>query len=201
MRIILIAAVVLAGLLTCRTARAQDKFRPGYVVLTRGDTLRGLVRVPTRNTVARGVVFRKILLATDQVFHPVASLRAVSLTGGKSYVMRKMLPVMRRDTLRLLLEPLMQGRANLYRSSYSFRNSPDDVYLNEFSSLYYYVEAAANPARPPYLLQLNTFRKDLNSLFSDCPSAPAVTGKFSEENLVRLVREYNACPAPLTQAR
>ena len=162
MRVIFLAAAVFAGLLTCPAARAQNPFRSGYVVLTRGDTLRGLVQTPTRSTVARGVDFKQNQAATSAAFYPVSSLRAVSITGGKSYVVRKMLPVMRRDTLRLLLETLVQGRANLYRSSYNlFSNNPNEVFANQLSLVYYYVESAANQIRPPYLLQANTFQRDL----------------------------------------
>lgn len=184
------------------TARAQKRFQPGYLVLQRGDTVRGLLEAPTQNTVARGVVFRKNDAAADDIFYPVKLIRGLRLASGKTYVVRKMLPVMKRDTLRLLLEPLAQGRANLYRSAYSlYTNNINKVYSNQFSELYYYVESSANPTRFPYLLQADTFRQNLRSLFSDCASAPAITGKFDEANLVRLMQEYNSCTSPLTQLK
>ncbi|GAA3990278.1 hypothetical protein GCM10022407_38500 [Hymenobacter antarcticus] len=171
-------------------------------MLQRGDTLRGLLVAPTRSTVARGVIFRTDGKTAAEAFYSVKLLRGLGLTGGKKYVVRKMLPTMRRDTLRLLLEPLAQGQANLYRSSYNlFTNNTDEVYSNQFSLLYYYVESTANLTRPPYLLQANTFRSDLTSLFSDCTSAPAITGKFSEANLIKLVQEYNRCTSHLTQLK
>ncbi len=125
-------------------------------------------------------------------------MRSLALAGGKTFVMRKMLPVMMRDTLCLLLETLVQGRANLYRSYYNiYSNDPDEVFANQFTLVYYYLERAADPKRPPHLLQLRTFRQDLRRLFIDCPTAPAITGKFKEPNLMRLVREYNACGTSL----
>ena len=184
------------------TAQAQKQFQPGYLVLQRGDTLRGLLEAPTRSTVARGVKFRKNEKPTDNTFYPVRMIRGLRLASGKSYVTRKMLPVMQRDTLRLLLEPLAQGPANLYRSSYTlYTNNLDEVYSNQFSLVYYYVDITAIPTRPPYLLQSTTFRSDLASLFSDCSSAPAITGKFNEANLVRLVQEYNNCTSRFTQPK
>ena len=184
------------------TAQAQKRFQPGYLVLQRGDTVRGLLEAPTQNTVARGVILRKNDTPTNDIFYPVKLIRGLRLVSGKTYVMRKMLPVMRRDTLRLLLEPLAQGRANLYRSSYSLHTtSMNKVYSNQFSGLYYYVESSGNPTRLPYLLQADTFRQDLRNLFSDCTSAPAITGKFDEANLVRLMQEYNSCTSILTQLR
>ena len=184
------------------TARAQKRFQPGYLVLQRGDTVRGLVEVPTQNTVARGVALRKPDAPTDDIFYPVKLIRSLRLANGKTYVVRKMLPVIKRDTLLLLLEPLAQGRANLYRSAYSlYTNNINKVYSSQFSELYYYIESSANPTRFPYLLQADTFRQDLRSLFSDCTSAPTITGKFDEANLVRLMQEYNSCTSTLTQLK
>lgn len=185
---------LMIGLVQFSTVRAQKRFQPGYLVLQRGDTLRGLLEAPTRNTVARGVLLRKSEKSADNVFYPVKLIRGLRLASGKTYVVRKMLPVMRGDTLRLLLEPLAQGRANLYRSFYNlFTNNMDEVYSNQFSIPYYYIESSANLIRLPFLLQANTFRKDLSILFSDCPTAPAATGKFNELNLIQLVQQYNAC--------
>ena len=187
------------GLVQFSTVRAQKRYQPGYLVLQRGDTLRGILEAPTRNTVARGVVLRKSEKPAEEVFYPVKIIRGLSLTGGKTYVMRKMLPIMRHDTLCLLLEPLVQGKATLYRSGYSlYTNDPDEAFANQFSIVYYYIETATNRIRPPYLLQANTFRQDLSRLFSNCPTASAITGKFSEPNLVHLVQQYNACPASST---
>ena len=202
MRCYLALLFLLVGVAPFSAVKAQKRFQPGYLVLQRGDTVRGQLVAPTRSTMARGVLFRRDEKTVDEIFYSVKLLRGVSLTGGKKYVVRKMLPIMRRDTLRLLLEPLAQGQANLYLSTYNlYTNHLDEVYSNLFSTLYYYVESAANPTRPPYLLQSTTFRSDLASLFSDCSSAPAITGKFSEVNLIRLVQEYNTCASHLTQLK
>ena len=197
MRFCLAPAVVLLWFLSSSVAWAQGRFQPGYVVLLRGDTLRGLVEVPTHSTVMRGVDFRKSAGEANKIFYPIKLLRGVQLTGGKTYLVRKMQPLMLHDTLRILLEPLAQGRATLFRSSRNvFSNNPEDeMYGNPFTSTYYYVERANTTTRPPFLLHPTRFREELSALFSDCPVAPAITGKFEEPNLVRLVRQYNACPA------
>lgn len=189
---------LMIGLARFSAVQAQKRFRPGYLVLQRGDTVRGVLEAPTRNTVARGVILRKSDKPTDEVFYPVKEIRSLRFTEGKTYVVRKMLPVMLHDTLRLLLEPLVQGNANLYRSGYSlYSNGTDEVFANQFSLIYYYIESSANLNRPPYLLQTNTFRQALGMLFSNCSTAPAVTGKFNEANLIRLVRQYNTCTTPV----
>lgn len=186
--------ITLVGILSFSAAQAQKRFQPGYIVLQRGDTVRGIVEAPTRSTVARGVLFRKNADATDKVFYPVKTIRAVGLTGGKSYVMHKMQPVMKHDTLCLLLEPLAQGRANLYRSTYNpLTNNPEATYANQFSFVYYYIERPINKEIAPYLLLENTFREALRNVFSDCLTAPVVTGKFNEQNLLHLVQQYNTC--------
>lgn len=190
---------MLAGLLATSAAQAQQRFQPGYLVLERGDTVRGLVEAPTRSMATRGVYFRKSA-ATEPQLYPIKTVRSLRVAEGKTYVVRKMQPVMGHDTLRLFMEPLARGRATLYRSPYNaLANDPGAVYANQLSFSYYYIEQASTPNRPPYLLQASTFRTDLRSLFSDCPSGPAVTGKFTEENLTKLVQQYNACATGLTR--
>ena len=197
MRFHLVPAIVLLWFLFYSPARGQGSFQPGYLVLLRGDTLRGLVATPTRNTVMRGVEFKKSVGEANKIFYPNKLVRAVQLTGGKTYLMRKMQPMMLHDTLRILLEPLVQGRATLFRSSRNvFSNDSDaEMFGNSFSSVYYYVERVNTTTRPPFLLNPTHFRENLDALFADCPTAPTITGKFEEPNLVHLVRQYNSCPA------
>lgn len=197
MRLCFFTALVLCGFLFSSPAQAQGRLQPGYVVLLRGDTLRGLLEAPTRNTVMRGVDFKPSASPADKTFYPIKLLRAAGLTGGRNYVVRKMQPMMFHDTLRILLEPLVRGRVTLYRSSRNvFTNNPEEeMFGNSLSKDYYYVEHSNMSARPPFLLNPNRIRDELGALFSDCPKAPAITGKFEEPNLVQLVRQYNACPA------
>lgn len=199
MRIFIIFLTLTITLIQSPIARAQKRMQPGYIVFAHGDTLRGELEVPTRSTVARGVMFRKDLASSNRQFYPIKQLRSLHLTDGRSYIMRKMLPVANRDTLCLLLERLAGGRANLYRSTYNlFGNNPDEVYANQSTLIYYYIERSVDRTRAPYLLQATTFRNDLRSLFSDCSAAPGITGKFSESNLLHLVQQYNACQNNLT---
>jgi len=180
------------------TSALAQRWQPGYLVLQRGDTLRGLLEAPTRSTVAFGVRFRKSATTPVQPRYLIKQVRGLRLDNGKAYVMRRMQPVMGGDTLCLLLEPLVQGRATLYRSGYDvFSHNPDEVYANSFSLIYYYLEPARTAARPPYLLSSRSFQANLTSAFRDCPSAPTVGGSFTEANLVRLVRAYNACSEPI----
>lgn len=189
---------LLASLLGAPAAQAQ-RFQPGYLVLGRGDTLRGLLEPPTRSTATQGVNFRKSS-ATAPHLYPIKELRSLRLAEGKTYEVRKMQPMIRRDTLRLLLETLVRGRATLYRSPYNaLASDPGLQYTNPLSQVYFYIAEDKTPNRPPYLMQASTFKTDLRSLFSDCPTAPAVTGKFTEDNLTRLVQQYNACTTGLTR--
>ena len=194
-------ALTLAGLLIVPLVQAQKRFQPGYLVLQRGDTLHGSFEAPTRNTVMLGVTFKKNPQDADKLVYQLKLIRSLQITGGKTYMVRKMQPIMGRDTLRILLEPLVLGRANLYRSSRNvFTNNPEEeMFGNSLSSVYYYIEHGTETKRPPYLLNSSSYRQDLSSLFSDCGAAPAVAGKFSESNLIQLVRQYNACPTELNR--
>ncbi|AMR29194.1 hypothetical protein A0257_20245 [Hymenobacter psoromatis] len=202
MRIYLVALLLSAGLLVAPAAQAQKQYQPGYLVLQRGDTLRGLLETPTIGTVARGVKLKKNS-AAEPVFYPVKIVKALHLASGRTYLERTMQPVAFGDTLHLLLEPLVRGRATLYRSLYNvFANNADVLALSTFYTMYYYIERHTEHVefdRPPYLLQSSTFRSDLRSLFSDCPHAPAVTGKFVEANLISLTQQYNACTGRLVR--
>jgi hypothetical protein len=189
----------MAGLFATSAAQAQQRFQPGYLVVERGDTVRGLLEAPTRSMVTQGVYFRKNA-ATEPQLYPIKVVRSLHVAEGKTYVVRKMQPVIHHDTLRLFMEPLVQGRATLYCSSFnSLANDPGAVFANQFSFSYYYIEQENTPNRPPYLLQSSTFKSDLRSLFSDCPNAPAITGKFTADNLIKLVQQYNACATSLTR--
>ncbi|GAB2476205.1 hypothetical protein GCM10011375_21950 [Hymenobacter qilianensis] len=144
-------------------------------------------------------MFRKDPASSNKQFYSIKKLHSLHLSDGRTYVMRKMLPVSKRNTLCLLLERLAGGRANLYRSTYNlFGNNPDEVYANQSALIYYYIERSTERTRAPYLLQATTFRNDLRSLFSDCSTAPIITGKFSESNLLHLVQQYNTCKGNLT---
>jgi hypothetical protein len=199
MKIIIVFLILTVTLIQSLTAQAQKRMQSGYIVFAHGDTLRGELEVPTRSTVARGVMFRSDSNSSDKQFYPIKKLHSLHLMNGRTYMVRKMLPVANRDTLRLLLERLAYGRANLYRTTYNlFANNPDEVYANQSTLIYYYIERAVERTHAPYLLQATTFRNDLRSLFSDCPNAPNITGKFSESNLLQLVQQYNACQDKLT---
>lgn len=195
MRVCFVPAIVLLWFFSYSPARGQGRFKPGYLVLMGGDTLRGLVEAPTRNTVMWGVNFKKNAGEVNKIFYSIKVIQAIQLTGGKTYLMRKMQPMMFHDTLRILLEPLVQGRATLFRSSRNvYSNNPEEeMFGNSFSSVYYYIERV-DTTRPPFLLSPTRFWENLGALFADCPTAPAITGKFEESNLVHLMQQYNTCP-------
>jgi hypothetical protein len=180
-------------MLAAASAQAQADAVPGYIVLERGDTLRGSIKPIGVGDLTRGVYFQPGT-APESRLYPVKVLRAVGMTGGPRYETRKMTRMLGGDTLRVLMEPLIKGRANLLRSAYDpHYNQIDRVYANSLALRFYYIERGSGPYRAPFQLTENNFRESLRSLFSDCPNPPVVKGPFTEANLLKLITEYNTC--------
>ncbi|WBO84664.1 hypothetical protein [Hymenobacter yonginensis] len=170
-------------------AQKATPYKPGYVVSLAGDTVRGYVLPPTARTMGMSLRFR--LQPTDpDILYPLKTVRGAGLQAGKTYRVRKLQPVVGRDTLRLLFQPLAVGSLTLYRLDYEIRNS-DASALNgtRYENTFYYLEQGNNAL---VLVQAGSFRQVFGGLLATCAPGP-VTGRFDEANLRRLVSLYNAC--------
>jgi hypothetical protein len=198
-KLILLLLPVLLGL-TSITAQAQANYKPGYVVLTAGDTLRGLIQARGDLRNSRLCRFRPAEDAPT-VDYPPAALRAYGLASGLHYDTR-LVPLpdsggQRQERL-YFLELLEGGKASLYLR----RDGADQTH-------YYLYMASRGPAPVQELEKRvvhqiiknqvfnetqNLYRNTLAEAFRDClaiqPALPTL--EFTASSLRSVVRRYNA---------
>lgn len=196
--------------LAARPAQAQV-FRPGWVLLAQGDTLRGEVEDNAWEEAPTRVRFRAAAGA-DIKTYAVPELRAFRLREGR-FFRRETLPLDRGAQKQLsylttwltrkpqpetfLAEVLVDGPASLLRTAVA------DVQ-------HYYVRRAGQPAlelAERYYLQEqkgrqtiadgNNYKGELLTYFGDCPAAVQAIGRFEVLALVAVVQAYNRqCATP-----
>lgn len=190
--------------------RAQV-FRPGWVLLTQGDTLRGELEDNAWEEAPKQVRFRAAAGAAISTFD-VPAVQAFRLRGGR-YFRYETLPLDREAQKELfylsftlkrnpqpeafLAEVLVDGPASLLRTAVA-------------SVQHYYVRRAGRPvlelAERNYLrtqeghqviADANNYRSELLVYFGDCPAATDAIGAFQVPALVAVVQAYNRqCAAP-----
>ncbi|HET9502758.1 MAG TPA: hypothetical protein VFO93_04415 [Hymenobacter sp.] len=206
--ILLVASLGLA--LAAHPAQAQV-FRPGWVLLAQGDTLRGEVEDNAWEEAPKQVRFRAAAGA-DIKTYAAPELRAFRLREGRFFRLET-LPLDRGAQKQLsylttwltrrpqpetfLAEVLVDGPASLLRTAVA------DVQ-------HYYVRRAGQPAlelAERYYLQQqngrqtiadgNNYQGELLTYFGDCPAAVQAIGRFEAPALVAVVQAYNRqCATP-----
>ena len=168
-------------------AQSADRLQPGYIIPLQGDTVRGFVEPLARFVTAQGIGFRTAASTPSQRYQP-EQLRGFGLAGGKSYVTRPVL-LGTRDTLRVFLEHLIAGGANLYRLDYEIQRAVDPMSLQRYNTTFYYIDLNGTM---PLLLQEETYRGMLKNVFSACPAVSAKPiSRFDQPHLVEAVLRYN----------
>ena len=199
---------LLCGFFCSYSALAQSSYKPGYVVLPAGDTLRGQVqaRGELRNsTMCR---FRPNSTAAAVDYAP-SGLRGYGQTTGPYYETRLIIlpdSAGRQPRRLFFLELLEGGKASLYTR----RDAYDDMR--------YYLYMARDGAGPAQELVNRMFRrstaqnepvqyepiyrKTLSEAFRDCFSVQPMLPKldYSPKSLGKVVRLYNAC-SPLEKGQ
>lgn len=203
-------------------AAAQTDFRPGYVVMTDGDTLRGEVDARGAQRNARLVRFRATPAATVTDYQP-RQLQGYGLSGGRTYqtqtisladsLQQQSFAQIRLDTLRqpVFLETVVRGSLSLLfledrlaRSHYYLR-TPDGQVKELIQSVERVVgskslygsgiESTYKTGVAPYDKKTNDFRYTLQKATRQCFAVqPAIVEvKFALTPLARLVKRYNEC--------
>lgn len=205
--------VLLAGLvlsLAGLQARAQV-FRPGWVLLAQGDTLRGEIEDDSWDDAPVQVRFRPAAGAASRAYAP-AEVRAFQLTGGR-YFRYETLPLDQAAKVELnslpyalvrdpqptafLVEVLVDGPASLLRTAFH-------------AVQHYYVRREGQPVLEmaerryirqqdghQYITDGNNYQAELLGYFSGCPAAVQAIGAFRPAALVAVVQAYNRqCATP-----
>ncbi|TGE22957.1 porin family protein [Hymenobacter metallicola] len=184
---------LLATVASVSSVIAQNDFRPGYVVPTSGDTIRGLIDNRGTVTLARQIRFKASAEGSVTEYAP-AQLRAAGFTPGQNY---ESLSV---DGGQAFLAVLAKGPVSLYR--YSDPNDRQHYYvlsatrpLTELLQRDTVQEAMVNGAAKRVKVRAYPFRKVLASSFTGCYT---ITGdlaraELKESTLIRLFQSYYSC--------
>ncbi|GAB2959724.1 hypothetical protein GCM10027048_28850 [Hymenobacter coalescens] len=182
---------------------AQSNFRPGYVLPTTGDTLRGEVDYRGSTRSARLCRFRPAG-QTEVVEYQPAQLRGYGFPGSRHYESRTVATAAGAAAAPLFLERLVPGRAALY----FLRDEAGQDYFyfakggGELQELRQTVEVVNENGRD-YERKVQYYQATLNTAFDDCISVKATVSKvrLTAKDLTDVVRRYNACgttgPVPL----
>ena len=183
-------------------AAGQKSFRPGYVVLPGGDTLRGEVDARGQQRMTRGCLFRPADGAAPTRYAP-ADLKAYGVRGGARYVACRLpLPigvevpgVLAAPSL-LFLQVLAQGRAMLY--TYADENDQARYYLGQGGQpLIELVQTTRIIQTDQAPIQERTFpfRQVLSQAFGDCAAVQPLVLKaeLADSQLTAIFDRYNAC--------
>lgn len=208
----LLLALLLAA---ATTARAQAEFKPGYVVLPAGDTLRGQVQEvgALRNTLT--CRFRPAASAPATAYAP-AELRAYGLTGLARYEARPVPPAdstQGQASRQLFVEVLVSGPAQLYacrdrpgHTRYLLAVGGPEARLRELAERR--VKTFANGFEAYETRSL--FRDTLAAALRACPAVQVQLPRlpFQPAALARVITSYNACvgspvaaPVPMPHGR
>ena len=175
-------------------ARAQADFRPGYVVLPSGDTLRGEIDLRGAKRMAQICLFRPQVSSTATTRYTPAELKAYGQRGGLRYE-TCLLPTAPATPV-VFMQVLVTGRATLY----SFED--DDNHTRYFfrqggGAIVELIQSLRIDRDGPLPIQEQTFpfRQVLSKAFADCLAVQALLPKatLTYSQLVAIFTRYNGC--------
>jgi hypothetical protein len=171
-------------LLAVLRANSQSDYRPGYVVLKNGDTLKGYVEYSLRSLHEKECVFRKDKASASTRYSP-EELSGYGFHSGRQYAAR-IIPADGTDRS-VFLQRLQSGRANLYLF--------DEKFLIEKDSLVQLPVPKKREVKKGdgiYLAEDKLYVGFLNMAFADCKvdlRSPAYEVRW----ISRAVEAYNQC--------
>lgn len=184
-------ALCIGGLLSMSVA-AQSDYKPGYVVLTQGDTLQG--QVSYRTDLAGKTIGFKQDGQSSTVSYTANDLSGYGFPGDRNYRTRTLDHA---DTLAaeyVFMQELVRGTVSLfvYKGTY-FVEKKDNP--NKLHKLYITKEEYVNQYGITAQRDINHHVRVLNTLMLDCFAmlSKVERVKLAEKSLVDLVRDYNSC--------
>jgi hypothetical protein len=183
--------VSLLCLLAAPGGIAQPNYRPGYVVTSSGDTLKGLVNDHTEVNNARECSFKAASEESPRKYGP-DQLGGYGFANGKMYESKRV----RLDSTTsatVFVELLVKGRLSLYHykvgDHYFAGKSPEE--LVELTR----VEKTIERDGVPYVVVREFYKGTLIYMTLDCPRLKRKLDHlpFVLNDLIRVVHEYNTC--------
>lgn len=167
-------------------ATAQLDFRPGYVVMTNGDTLRGLVSYRGGKKNSEAVAFRQSKKARPTVYD-ANQVMAYGIYNARAFESLELPPGVP-DTGRVFARVLAKGYFDLYR----YR---DLFLLDANDSLILLPKPRNEPVGGPdskVIKRSKRYIGVLNYVMLDC-QMNANEAAYSDRDLQRVITRYNVC--------
>jgi hypothetical protein len=192
--------------LVAPAALAQANFKPGYIVRTLGDTVRGEVdaRSEQRNRIL--CRFRLTKEGTISEYQP-AQLRGYGYSGGSQYQSRS-LPG--NPSQKAFVQVIVLGRVSIYKTVqvddrdlyYAAKTSDSTLYSLIQRDTVMMVRSNATASEVKAAVRSYPFRSQLASLMADCPQVqPTIaTMELREQKLVQVANSYNKCVGDVAPA-
>lgn len=190
MNLTLKAVLFLLILCSLYDLKGQTNFRPGYVITTDNDTLKGLIdyRSETRNS--KKCDFKEAQNSAVKEFLPF-SIKGYRFTDGKFYISKSV--NINNTEIQLFLEFLVDGISNLY-------------YYFDGASIHYFIEKAdghffeltnvkkiIHKEGLEFTHETKRFTGLLKFAYADCPQIfPLINNaRFEDKSLIELSKKYH----------
>lgn len=168
---------------------SQTDFRPGYVVLSNGDTLQGVLDYRSNKRNAQACLFKDNANQQETTYGP-SDLKGFGYLNDKKFESR-LIPLSSLDTILGYAEVVLQGKASLYQYI-------EEFYISKDAGEWYKLEVREVERRrdgQTFVTRENRYRNILAAWMPDCA---AVKGKINSVALnrgalVRLLETYNSC--------
>lgn len=179
---------------------AQSSFKPGYIVQTSGDTLRGEVNDWEARRSKQTILFRATSQTAPSEYQPLM-LRAYGLQNGSEYEVRATADGAAATGASSFLEIMERGPIRLYYLSDG--NGRDSYYAAKATGPAVLLEkkmetVVLNPGeynQQKVSRERNLYRAKLAELMTDCPDMGLYIAQlpFGEKSLRQAVRRYSSC--------
>lgn len=173
-------------------AIAQSDFKPGLIITTTNDTIRGFVDHKKNSVNAKECVFKKSVDGESRVYRP-GEINGYRIDNDKFYVAKNVGDEM------FFLEFLVDGIVNLY---YYDQNGSDRFFLERDTTLValtndkttFYKAATPGYSEVKVEKMSNKYKGVLNYEFrDDTKMVPKIrVATFDEKSLIKLVKQYHA---------
>jgi hypothetical protein len=178
-------AILLLLLVLPIAAFSQKDFRPGFVVLNNGDTVRGLILYRLGSRISDECTYRATKKGETRVYK-ANELQSYAVTNDKYYASMALDSATKE---KVFVEKLVTGKVSIFRYHDTFFAEKDKLYKLEKSV------KKVNDKNVWYEQEYKKYAGTLNFLTLDCGSmgGKAFNADLNEHDLVGLAVEYNRC--------
>jgi hypothetical protein len=178
-------AILLLLLVLPIAAFSQKDFRPGFVVLNNGDTVRGLILYRLGSRISDECAYRATKKGETRVYK-ANELQSYAVTNDKYYASMVLDSATKE---KMFVEKLVTGKVSIFRYHDTFYAQKDKLYKLEKSV------KKVNDKNAWYEQEYKKYAGTLNFLTLDCGSmgGKAFNADLNEHDLVDLAVEYSRC--------